>query len=349
MHGLKSCYTKEVLMAHKKCFNVLFLSFFLIAFCTEFAFAKTLKRAQAKAQTDTQAKDKGKRPQERTIERSPLALGLDSVFIKMKQELDDMVSSPLLHSKPVVPVNSYFLRTLKGNQPFYSLTRVNQIGDVVNEMIRLVEKAEEKKQNLSKEPWVKQTVKKKGEYSGTIKLEETGRYYLVWAASITGNNEKVKDPFEGALALKIDLWDSFHKFANTIETPFLIRIDRLHLYSNKWKDTIAYKEELLTVPGAKKVFVRYPKNVTTLVTAPAAPAPVISAPAAQAIDSSRIKAAHDSLKALIMKQDKKKAKTRIVIITVLILLIVIAGIILLVVIPAMKQRAIMKDIDHDGA
>jgi hypothetical protein len=322
--------------------------------CAEFASAKASKRGKVKAQTNAQAKEKGKKSTERVTERStepsPLALGLDSVFVKLKQELDEVVSSPLLHGKSESPINSYFFKTLKENQPFYSLTRVNQTGDVINEMIRLVEKekTDDKKQNLSKEPWFKQTVKKKAEYSGMIKLEETGRYYLLWAVPIVDN--KNKESFEGGLALKIDLWDCFHKFAKNIETPFLIRIDRLHLYSNKWKDTIEYKEEALSVPGVKKIFIRYPKTVSTFVTAPEAPAPVVSSPsepAAPKIDSIKIKADQDSLKALLMKKDKKKATTRTIIIAVLIILIIIVAILIFIIVPAMKQRALMKHIDND--
>ncbi len=332
-------------MAWKNLSRAVFLSVLLAFLCPEITSAKTAKRASAQSHTNASAKEKGKKTPERTEDSSPLALGLDSIFITMKKDLDDMAASPLIHGKSVSSVNSYFLKTLKENQPFYSFTRVNHSGDVVNEMIRLVEKTDDKKQNLAKELWFKQAGKRHAEYSGMIKLEENGRYYLVWAQPIIDKNEKGKEQFEGALALKIDLWDCFHKFANTVETPFLIRIGRLHLYSNKWKDTIAYKEELLKVPGAKSVFVRYPKDMTAIAAAPA-PAPQALAPAVAAIDSAKIKAAQDSLKTALKQKEKKKGTTRTIIIAVLIVVLIIGAIILFVVVPAMKQRAIMNDIDH---
>jgi hypothetical protein len=333
-------------MVRKGLCSVMVFSFLLAIICPEMVFAKTSKRVSAKVQTNASTKEKGNKTMERSEASSPLARGLDSIFIKMKKDLDDMGTSPVIHGKPTSTVNSFFLKMLKENQPFYSFTRVNKAGEVTNEMIRLVEKADEKKQNLSKEPWFKQAGKKHAEYFSMFKLEENGRYYLVWAIPITDQNDKVKDPFEGALALKIDLWDCFHKYANNVETPFLIRVDRLHLYSNKWKDSIAYKEELINVPGAKKVFVRYPKDMTAVVAAAPVPAPESVAPQVPAIDSAKIKAAQDSLKTLLKQKEKKKGATRTIIIAVLVILIIIAVIFLFVVIPAMKQRAIMKDIEH---
>jgi hypothetical protein len=335
-------YLKEVLMSRKSLLPVMLISVLLIAVCPGVSAAKQSKHG-SKSHAGS-SRGNGKKSPERSENPSPLALGLDSVFIKMKKELDDMVASPVMHGKPTSPVNSYFLKTLKENQPFYSFTRANQNGEVVNEMIRLVEKADEKKQNVSKEPWFKQAAKKRAEYSGVFKMEESGRYYLLWAVPVV-SAEKGKESFEGAVALKIDLWDSFHKFSSSIATPFLIRMDRLHLYSNKWKDTIAYKEELFKVPGVKRMIVRYPKDMTEVAVAPVESAP---APETPAIDSTKIKAAQDSLKTLLKQNEKKKAaaKTRTIIIAVLVVLIIIMLIFLFIIIPQMKQRAIMKDIDH---
>ena len=336
-------------MKRNKLYKVIFLSFLLVGFSTGLTPAKTSKRVKAKAHTYAQAK--GKKSKKQPVEPSPLALGLDSIFTKMKQELDLIASSPLLHGSSVSLVNSYFIKILKGNQSFYSLTRVNYSGKVINEMIRLAENDDEKKRNLLKEAWVMQMVKKRAEYFSLIKLKETGRYYLVWAVPIVKSSQKGMGNFEGGLALKIDLWDCFHIFAKNIETPFLIRINRLHLYSNKWKNTIKYNEEALNVPGIKKIFVRYPKTVSTFVTTEApAPtsAPAVSAPpAAPVIDSAQIKAAQDSQEVLLKEKDKKEKTKKALFIAGLILLIIIVGIFIFIVIPGIKQRMIMRKIDKE--
>jgi hypothetical protein len=333
-------------MTGKRSLIVYFLSFFLIVGLSEGTFAKSSKRTSSKSHSGSSAKEK--KPSEATADKSPLALGLDSVFIKMKTDLDEVAGSSLLHAKAAAPVDNLFLRSLKSHQPFYSYTRVNKKGEVVNEMIRLVDKPNDKKQNLSKETWFKHAVKKQTDYSGMIKLEETGRYYLIWAVPIVADKEngKGKEVFEGGLALKIDLWDSFHKFAKNVETPFLIRIGKMPLYSNKWKDSIAFKEEALDVHGVGKCSVRYPKSATSFVTTPEPPPPA----AAPAVDSAKIKAAtQDSLNKAIAaaKDKKKKANARMVVIAVLIVLIIIVGILIFIVVPAMRQRALMKNIDNE--
>jgi hypothetical protein len=305
-------------------------------------------KKQGKSKSSTSVKNKGKSSKQSAVEASPspLTQGIDSIFLNAKADLDQIIQSPLLRGKSMPLINSFFFKMLKEHQPYYSLTRVNQNGDVVNEVIRLVEKEDIKKQNFAKEPWFKIAGKKHQEYFGMIKLEETGRYYLFWAVPVTDSLAKGKVSFEGVVVLKIDLWDSFHKYANSIETPFLVRIDRLHLYSNKWKDTIDYKEGLLTIPGIKKAFVRYPLTMTALVVASAPPAAVVTVPT---VDSTQIKAIQDSLKKATALQLKKKNMTRNIIIAVLVGLIVIGALLIFVVVPMLKQRAIMADIDRDEA
>jgi hypothetical protein len=277
---------------------------------------------------------------------SAMALGMDSLFITLKQDFDEVVASPLVKNDAVAPVNDYFLTVLKQHQPFYSLTRVNAKGVLVNEVIRLVEKTDVKNQNLSRETWVKRTVRKRTDYTGLVKLEETGRYYLLWAAPVIEKEKKGKAVVKGAVALKIDLWDCFHKFANTSETPFLVRIGRLSLYSNKWKDGIRYKEDALVVAGIKTISVRYPKVVAPVSAPVLAQAPVQPA-SVPAVDSTRIKAAQDSVKAAQKAQMKQKQHKKNIVIIAFIVLIVLIIALLFMIVPMIKQRMVMGKIDKD--
>ena len=277
---------------------------------------------------------------------SAMALGMDSLFMKVQQDFDEIVASPIVKNDAVAPVNDYFLKVLKEHQPFYSLTRVNAKGVLVNEVIRLVEKTDVKNQNLSKEAWVKRTVKKRKPYTGLVKLEETGRYYLLWAAPVIEKETKGKAVVKGAVALKIDLWDCFHKFANTSETPFLVRIGRLSLYSNKWQDSIRYKEDALVVAGIKKISVRYPKVVAPASAPVVAQAPVQPA-SVPAVDSTRIKASQDSVKAAQKAQMKQAQHKKNIIIIAVIVLIVLIIALLFMVVPMIKQRLVMGKIDKD--
>ncbi|MGB7568593.1 MAG: hypothetical protein WBM07_12090 [Chitinivibrionales bacterium] len=279
---------------------------------------------------------------------SAMTLGMDSLFIRIQRDFDEVVASPIVKNKAVAPVNGYFLKVLKENQPFYSLTRVDAKGILINEVIRLVEKTDVKNQNLSKEAWVKRTVKTHKPYWGMVKLEETGRYYLVWGAPVIEKDKKDKEIVEGAVALKIDLWDCFHKFANTTETPFLVRLDRLGLYSNKWKDSISFREDALNIEGIKKISVRYPKITVPIATPPAVAQAPVQPQSVPAVDSTSIKAAQDSIKAAQYAHMKQKQHRRNIITTAVIVLIALIVAIMFIIAPMIKQRMVMGKIDkHD--
>ncbi|HEX7511011.1 MAG TPA: hypothetical protein VF335_06905, partial [Chitinivibrionales bacterium] len=189
----------------------------------------------------------------------------------------------------------------------------------------------------------RQTLKKHTEFSGLIKLEETGRYYLLWAAPVIGKDKKGKDIVDGAVALKIDLWDCFHKYANNTETPFLVRMGKLHLYSNKWKDSIAYKEDALSIAGVKKISVRYPKDAP----APVAVAPIQAPPAPVAVDSTRIRATQDSLKAAQSALVKQKGQKNTLLTMAIVIFIVLIALLLFLTVPMIRQRITMGKIDKD--
>jgi hypothetical protein len=272
---------------------------------------------------------------------SEMKLGMDSVFIAIQQNFDEIMASPILKSKTAASVNGFFFKALKDHQPYYSLTRVNTKGLVINEMIRLVEKPDTKPQDLSKLAWVRNTITLHKAYSGMVKLGETGRYYLVWAAPIIGKDKNGKETVEGAVSLKIDLWDCFHKYSNTTETPFLVRMNKLTLYSSKWKNDIRYKEELLSVAGIKKISVRYPIDMTAPVVteAPQPPPPTV--------DSTSIKATQDSLKVALKTLAKhKQTKKSLINIGIIALLILVLAL-LFIVIPLIRQRIKMGKLERE--
>ena len=275
---------------------------------------------------------------------SEMKIQMDSIFINLQNDLAEIVSSQAVKSKNLAAVNGFFFKELKKNQVYYSFTKVNSKGILTNEVIRLVEKNTVKPVSLNKEYWVKRTLTARKPYYGLIKLEQTGRYYLLWAAPILSQDKTGKEITLGAVALKIDLWDCFHKFANKTDIPFLVRMNKMRLYSNKWENGVKFREELIDVEGIKRISVRYPKGIEATA-APVAQEPVVENPA-PVVDSSAIKAAKlDSIKAVKAVQEKKKAqRTNMIIIAVLVLLALIIAF-LFIVVPSMKHRRIMKEIE----
>lgn len=279
---------------------------------------------------------------------SEMKIELDSIFINLQIDFDEIINSPVVKSKTASTINGYFFKKLKNNQLFYSFTKVNSKGILTNEVIRMNENYNVKPVDLSKEFWVKQTIISHKPYTGLKKLEQTGRYYLLWAAPVFSKDKKGKETLVGAVSLKIDLWDCFHKYANKSETPFLIRMGKMKLYSNKWKTGTRYKEELLTVAGIKKISVCYPRILTT--EAPViSPEPVIK-DTVPAVDSVAIKAAQlDSVKAIKAVLEKKKAQRNNFIVAAVIALLILSAAFIFIIVPVLKHRRMIKDIEKsDG-
>lgn len=250
---------------------------------------------------------------------------MDSFIVQIKQDFDGIVASSIVKQSAIAPVNKRFLQALKTHQQYYSLVRTNKKGIVLNERVRLAEGTDVKKKDMSKEEWFKYASTKRAEYSDCFLEESNGRYYLLWAAPILS---KSTSSLLGIIALKIDLWDCYHIFSKTTEIPFLVRMDRKGLYSHKWEDTISYSEEPLSIPGIKRISVRYPKIITDNLT------PVDTQVTSTAIvDSSSSKAIVSLKKA----QDKQMVAIVRIIISVIIVLIIILSILIARYIAAHKK------------
>ena len=264
-------------------------------------------------------------------EPSALKLGMDSMFIKFQKDFDKIAASAAIKKSAVGPVNRLFFNSLKKHQPYYSFLRTNQKGIVVNEVIRLVEKPSTKKQDVSKEEWFKRASTKMEPFQDCLFQNETGRYHLFWVSPIISKGKKGKETFAGAVAVKIDLWDCFHQFSKDQDTPFLVKMDKKSLYSNKWDNNSPSAKEPLVVPGIDEIYVRYPKE---------------GAPAEAQIegtDSSLIKATADSAKAAQANQGKGSKRA---VIFFIVLLAVIAGI-AYKVISARNEKARQQKIDQE--
>jgi hypothetical protein len=256
---------------------------------------------------------------------------LDTIFAKTKAIFDKMVASPVLKSPKLKPVNAFFWKSLKAHQPWHSLLRTDKKGAVINEVIRIEGESKEKR-SVASEPWFAQVAKTMKEHLNIVKIEKTGRYYLLWAAPIIA---KVKgtETFQGAVVAQIDLWDCFDRYSDKSTSPFMIRIlDKVVLYERLWKDTIKYTEKHLTVPGIEKIAVRYPRIVTEAAAAPS----VDSVALEQArLDSIRIKAAGDSAAKAAMA---KKAKSHKAVVNTVLAIIGLLVIILVVVLLVRNRR-----------
>ncbi len=273
-------------------------------------------------------------PSRAAVAEPSLTQEIDSFFVQTTQDFDQLVASPIVAKGAAGPVNKFFFKRLAAHQPYQSLLRTNAKGVVTSEVIRLVKQPSTKKQDLSAEPWFKHVSSKLETYTACTKFEETGRYYLVWAAPILAKGAKGKQTFAGVVALKVDLWDCFQKISKTAASPFLIRMGHLYLYSHDWSDTISYAEGTLSVPGVQKISARFPRLASAgglaADTQASSLAPV---------------AARDSVKALPAKPKCSSTPWLVTIIVLLLIILAFYGIKPLV---NMRERMFARKPDHDG-
>ncbi len=186
---------------------------------------------------------------------APLNEQIDSFVIELKESFEKELSNPVVKSTRLSRTDRYFVSVLKRNQPFYALIRTNSRGVIINEVIR-GETPERNLRNISNQRWFSQIERTHEPYYGFLK-QDNGRYYLFWSMPLLSKSRSGSSRFVGAVAAKIDLWDTFHKFSEQTTLPFLIKIGGMSLYSHKWDDSQESVEKELSVPGVDRIAVRY--------------------------------------------------------------------------------------------
>lgn len=182
---------------------------------------------------------------------------IEKYFTDLVKNLDKASNSPIVKGTKIKPIDRFFVLTLKKHQTIHSILRTNSKGIVISEVIRGQIPAAADKRNISNQQWFSQIKKKNENYYDVIKNEETGRYYLFWAKAVMSSKAGSKEHPIGVLVAQIDLWDCFHKIAVKVDQPFLIRLNKLSLYSNKWEKVRRYTEEPLNIPGVTKISLCY--------------------------------------------------------------------------------------------
>lgn len=179
---------------------------------------------------------------------------IEEYFTDQWQAFDKIATSSSIKKTSLSYIDRYFISILKRNQTFYTFIKTNSKGVLINEVIR-GERPERKFRDVGIQRWYYHVSRKYKDYHGFLK-DENGRYYLFWAKPVLKTTRSGAKKYIGAIAVKVDLWDCFHKFASDINEPFLIRLGRKGLYSNKWKKGIDFEEKSLEIPGVRRISVR---------------------------------------------------------------------------------------------
>ena len=181
----------------------------------------------------------------------------DSFFTNLEKTFDQIVKSSVVRKTSISPVDEYFFNMLKRNQVFHSLYRTNSKGVVINEVKRM-EKPTRDYRNIADQPWFITMKKDLQPYSGFLK-EDNGRYCLFWANPVLVEKRSGK-VMNGAIAVKIDLWDCFYKIADHSKVPFQARLGQKTLFDEKWERRFRYQENKIVVAGVDNLILRWQKE-----------------------------------------------------------------------------------------
>jgi hypothetical protein len=260
---------------------------------------------------------------------------LNEYFAKMDETFTKLQKSSAIKSTNLKMAENLFFRELKKNQSYFAYLRANSKGKIVSEVVRgkTVERTGTDVQN---ESWFKNVQKNNEDFYTVFKDEERGRYYLIWSKPILK-----QERFVGAACLKIDLWDSFYEFSNSIYYPFLIKLGKKSLFSHKWSDDISYQEEPLTIPGIKNISVRYiPEKKVESQDSIVKPVPSV-------VDSAISKSDQAApVKKVSSKPEHKKPLSGAIIFLIVVLIAAIL-VTLFLIISKRRNDAILKKIEED--
>jgi hypothetical protein len=266
---------------------------------------------------------------------------LNAFFSDFDATFTKIVSTGAVKSTDLKQAERLFVREMKAHQAFNTFIRTNSKGAVIAELVR-AEKVERPMRDVSDQKWFKEVSGKKSAYYSLVKDDERGRYYLLWARPIL----KPQDRFVGSVLLKIDLWDSFYEFSNSIYEPFLIKLGRKSLFAHKWGEGERVTEKAIAVPGVDRISVVYLSENSGTGSAETTVAPAAPAPAAAVPSVDTPKAAPVEKKAAEKKATKKKDGSGILVFFLILIILGIAGASMMLI-AWMRRRALLRSIDND--
>ena len=257
---------------------------------------------------------------------------INSFFAKMDENFQQLCESPALKSTKLSPAEKLFVRTMKRNQFYLSLVRTNSRGIIISEAIR-GKNVDRPNSNAENEKWFKAVKTSSESYYSIQKDNDRARYYLIWSKPLL-----IKGKFIGAVMAKIDLWDSFYEFSNSVYYPFFIRLRKLGLFSHKWKNDYTYKEVPLTIPGVSNITVRY------IPESPSASATIASDSVNQQTVTD--KASEEAGKTTDTSAVSEKGKSKAGLVFILISLIAGTGVVSFVFISRKRRADFLKSLDE---
>ena len=265
-------------------------------------------------------------------DQSTLQEDLNNYFVEFDAAFAKIVEAGAVRSTSLRPAERLFVREMRKNLAYNTFYRTNSKGVIISEAVR-GQTVERPMRDVSDQRWFRKVSTNKEAYYTLINDKERGRYYLFWARPVL----KRGDRFVGTVVVKIDLWDSFYEFSNSIYFPFLIKLGRKSLFSHKWNEGASGIEKALTIQGVDRISVIYSGEEKK------------AEPVVEKKDTAATFAVVDSAKkdtAVAAPEKKKKGGSGLLIFLLVVLVIGIAAASFMLI-AWMRRRAFLKRLDEE--
>lgn len=266
---------------------------------------------------------------------------MNKYYEKMDESFSRLAKSSAFKSTSLAGAERLFVKELKKNRAYYILSRTNSKGKIISEAVR-GKKVERPNTDVEREKWFQAVKKTREPYYSLTRDDDRGRYYLIWSKPVIKNNN-----FVGTVTAKIDLWDSFYEFSNSVYYPFLVRLNSLSLFSHKWNTDFSFKEERLGIPGINRISVRYIPEKKVLSSSndslkkAVSDSNVQSSPVVQKSDS-----VGNNDTSAVSKKSKKGSSAGALLITIIVTVVGGATVTLLII-SRNRRKAFLKELDEE--
>lgn len=260
---------------------------------------------------------------------------LNAYFVDLDEDFARIVDAGALRSTNLRQAERLFIREMRKKQAYFTFLRTNSRGVIISEVIR-GDKVERPMRDVSGQRWFRRVSRNKEAYYTLIKDNDRGRYYLFWCRPILKRGNR----FIGSVVAKIDLWDSFYEFSESIYYPFLIKLGRKSLFSHKWKEGESGTENRIDVQGIAQISVIYSSEAQKAEpSVAAAKEDSVKQPAAATVDTAKNTKEE--------KKAKKKKGSSGLLVFLLVVLILGIAVTSFMLITWMRRRAFLKRLDED--
>ncbi len=187
----------------------------------------------------------------------------EKYFARLMKRFDKTVDSKYAKGTNRSSLDQHFVWVMRRYPTMHAFVKTNSKGKLINKVMfgRVPKSVVE---DIPDNTWYSHLKKNQKERKKIWFDRESGRYYLVWSKPVLKGS---RDAFVGVVAVKIDLWDTFHKFSKTTDLPFLAFVNGTALYSHDWERPDEYTAAAFDIPGARTASLRWVGTETAAVTA----------------------------------------------------------------------------------